>query len=166
MPKGQPTLFQMMNKEKPSPSSSKIGQSTLTGMKPISKAKTTPTTPKPSIWDKVSPVKKVTPESKSCFKMTLSGSKQLPPPPPVHDENSHDFKPEILVQMEGKFKLVCADGDKMRIVAYRNAITSIRLHEGPIYSVYDLNGIKNVGKAFKTKIGELIEEGTIGKLDQ
>jgi DNA polymerase lambda len=73
------------------------------------------------------------------------------------------LKKSIIAEIEKLYNYYKTAGDKGRTIAYAKAIRVIKLHDKPIKTGEELDGIPGIGDGISRKIKEFIADGTIKK---
>jgi DNA polymerase beta len=77
-----------------------------------------------------------------------------------------DYKELIIESLEILKKDEVINKNNWKARAYSIVIRNLEEFENPIYSIDDIKNIKGIGKSIKEKITEIIETGTLKKLDK
>ncbi|XP_076839046.1 DNA polymerase lambda [Brachyhypopomus gauderio] len=71
----------------------------------------------------------------------------------------------ITDKLEQVAKAYTSTGDKWRALSYSKAINALKSHPSPVTTYEEAYGIPGIGKAMACKVVEIVESGTLRKLD-
>lgn len=72
-----------------------------------------------------------------------------------------DFKELIITNLDKLRKKEIAEKETWKARAYAAVIKNLKVHDGPIKNIEDLQGVKGIGEKIRDKIAEIINTGTL-----